>query len=377
MISRLSDLVIEGFRSRRIRHAAIAVVVVASGVGVLMTSSAPAQGASFAGRIADLSEPGGYFDTDNLISNERSYLHVAPALDAAALRGGAYVGVGPDQNFSYIARVRPAIAIIIDIRRDNMLLHLLFKALFELSRTRVEYLALLTGRSPPAVPAGWDREPVAKLVAYIDGAPRSGRAGADADRIAAAIRRYGVPLSDGDFSTIVRFHGRFTAAGLSLQFNSTGRPPQWGYPTYRDLLLETDLAGTERSFLASEADFQFVKQLQARHLVIPVVGDLAGPKALGAIGRFLAARRTPVSAFYTSNVEFYLFGDRRFELFVANLERLPRRDDALIVRSVFGRNAEVSPGDNSASLTQAIAALVNGHAQGRFRWYGDVIAASR
>src|SRR4029079_5460509 len=52
--------------------------------------------ATFAARIAQLSERGGFFDTDNLISNERSYLHVVPALRDAGLTGGAYIGVGPD-----------------------------------------------------------------------------------------------------------------------------------------------------------------------------------------------------------------------------------------------------------------------------------------
>ena len=100
---------------------------------------------SFAAQIAALSEPGGYFDTDNLISNEGSYLHVLPELRRANVRGGAYVGVGPDQNFSYIAAIRPTTAVILDIRRDNLLLHLLFKSLFAMSRTRVEFLALLFG----------------------------------------------------------------------------------------------------------------------------------------------------------------------------------------------------------------------------------------
>ena len=105
---------------------------------------------SFSAQVAALSEPAGYFDTDNLISNERSYLDVVPDLKKRGVKGGAYVGVGPDQNFSYIAAVRPEVVFIVDVRRDNLLLHLLFKALFAASRTRVEYLALLTGRPPPA-----------------------------------------------------------------------------------------------------------------------------------------------------------------------------------------------------------------------------------
>ena len=76
---------------------------------------------SFAVLVERLSEPGGYFDTDNLISNETSYLHVIGELEELGVSGGAYIGVGPDQNFSYIAHVRPRIAFIIDIRRDNLL----------------------------------------------------------------------------------------------------------------------------------------------------------------------------------------------------------------------------------------------------------------
>jgi hypothetical protein len=64
----------------------------------------------FAAAIDRLSEPEGAFDTDNLVSNEKSYLDVSPALVAGHVTGGAYLGVGPDQNFSYIARVRPTFA---------------------------------------------------------------------------------------------------------------------------------------------------------------------------------------------------------------------------------------------------------------------------
>src|SRR5579859_3489960 len=88
---------------------------------------------SFAHLVESLSEPGGYFDSDNIITNEMSYLKVLDILRAHDIHGGAYVGVGPDQNFSYIAATRPSIAFVIDIRRDNLLEHLLFKALFAAS----------------------------------------------------------------------------------------------------------------------------------------------------------------------------------------------------------------------------------------------------
>src|SRR5215471_11574396 len=129
----------------------------------------PQPASSFAALVQRLSEPGGDFDTDNLISNERSYLHVIPALKAARVVGGAYVGVGPDQNFSYIAQVRPTLAFIVDVRRDNLLLHLLFKALFAQARNRAEYICLLMGRTVPDRVESWQDAALDKILAYIDG----------------------------------------------------------------------------------------------------------------------------------------------------------------------------------------------------------------
>jgi hypothetical protein len=329
---------------------------------------------TFAARIAELSEPGGAFDTDNLISNEKSYLHVIPALRQAGVAGGAYIGVGPDQNFSYIARVRPAIAFIVDVRRDNLLLHLLFKALFAEAGTRIEYLSLLFGRAPPPHPAEWTDAPVARLIAYVDGLTAAGSTTALDERVDARIATFGVPLSPEDGATIRRFHHRFIDAGLRLKFESAGRPPRSYYPSYRDLLLETDREGRLGNYLAAEQDYAFVRDLQARDLVIPVVGDLGGSIALAAIARLMQQRGDRLSAFYTSNVEFYLFGDGTFPRFVANLARLPRASHAVVIRSVFGgfAPADAAPGYYSASLVQPIDDLVSGFASGRYRFYSSL-----
>jgi hypothetical protein len=354
---------------------AAALVTPASWVAREAEQSRRAEPTVFASRIAALSEPGGYFDTDNLISNERSYLQIAGELERLRVRGGAYLGVGPDQNFSYIAEVRPAIAIVIDIRRDNLLLHLLFKALFEVARTRVEYVALLTGRSPPAESGGGVTMTIDDIVGAVDRAPLLPVGGRTAlrDRLTRTIRAYGVPLSTADEETIARFHGEFIDAGLSLQFTSTGRLPQPGYPTYRDLLREVDLAGRQRNFLASEDGFRFVQALQARHAIVPVVGDLSGSKALAAVGGFLREERQPLMAIYTSNVEFYLFRQGRFAAFMANLERLPAAPQAVVIRSVFGGGlTPPRPGYNSVSLLQPVRELVDGYARGLFRQYRDL-----
>src|SRR5882672_11231654 len=107
------------------------------------------------GRYMDgWSEPEGYFDSDNFISNETSYLHVIDQLRQRVKPGGIYLGVGPDQNLSYIVHTRPLLAIVTDIRRQNMLEHLLLKAMFAMASNRVEYLSLLFSRQTPHVNGG-------------------------------------------------------------------------------------------------------------------------------------------------------------------------------------------------------------------------------
>jgi hypothetical protein len=326
---------------------------------------------AFADRVAQLSEPAGYFDTDNLISNEQSYLQVMPALRQARLSGGAYIGVGPDQNFSYIAALRPSIAFIVDIRRDNLLLQLLFKALFETAETRVEYLCALFDCAPPASLEEWKSAPVTKLVEYVAARPSAAAvARVSEHQLDATIRKYGVPLSEQDFETIHRFRRTFIDEGLELRFHSTGRAPQSYYPTYRQLLVETDPQGQAGHFLASEESYAFVRALQTSDLVIPVVGDLSGRSALVAIARLMRERGETLSAFYVSNVENYLFQNAAFGRFVGNLGRLPRSERSVIIRSVFGGYARSG---GSASQLQRANELVDGYEAGRFRSYGDVV----
>jgi hypothetical protein len=357
-------------RGRFLRFAALVLLAAAAAVSGRGQASP-----SFAARIAQLSEPGGYFDTDNLISNEKSYLHVVPALRESGFSGGAYLGVGPDQNFSYIAQVRPSIAFIIDVRRDNLLLHLLFKALFRLSDTRIGYLSRLFGRPVPGSAEAWRRAGIERLADYIEDTPPTTLAvAALRARVDAAIRGFGVPLSPGDFATIDRYHRRFIASGLLLKFETTGRGSRSYYPTYRDLLLETDRQGRRWNFLASEDDFYFVRSLQQRDLIIPVVGDLSGPSALVAVGRMMTERGDRLSAFYASNVEFYLFRAGTFSKFIDNLSRLPHTNKSLIIRSVFvgGPLPQWLPGYASASLVQPADELLQGYANGRFRTYGEL-----
>lgn len=304
----------------------------------LVAACAPAGSSpepGFAALVERLSEPGGYFDTDNLVSNETAYLHVMDGL--RGVHGGVYLGVGPEQNFSYIAAIEPELSLLIDIRRDNLLLHLLFKALFEGAHTRIEYLATLFGRVPPASPAAWTGRSLEDHLAYLDTAALVSDFPALHRDVMRRVESSGVPLTDQDRQTLDRFHEEFHRAGLGLAFSTLGRPAQREYPTIRRLYLETDLAGRRQSYLATEARWRRVRDLEASGRVVPVVGDLGGTQAMGAIADYLRATGRKVSAFYVSNVEFYLVRDGSFPQFIANMAALPAEPNAVLIRSWFDR----------------------------------------
>ncbi len=334
--------------------------------------------AEFGALVQRLSGPAGYFDTDNLISNEGSYLHPLTLFDRLGVRGGAYVGVGPDQNFSYMARVRPRIAFIVDIRRDNLLHHLLLKTLFELSANRAQYLASWIGRAVPPDTEGWRTRDIQWLVKWAD---TSRMTAATADAAVRAVRervtRFGVPLSAADLATIERFHREFITDGVALRFTTAGRPPRDYYPTLGGLLLERDLAGNQASYLAREADFQFLKRLQRRNLVVPVVGDLGGPRALSAIGAELTRRGDRLSVLYTSNVEDYLIRDGRFPAYANAVRALPRTERTVMVRSWFGgpmSHPAWVRGYYSTQLVQTVDSFAADAGVDRVRAYRELVA---
>src|SRR6185295_17480103 len=99
--------------------------------------------------INDFSEKGGTFAFEMYMSNEETFQDVLPDLLKRVAPGGVYLGVAPEQNFTYITALRPKMAFIIDIRRENMAEHLMYKAMFELSSSRSEFLSRLFSRPMP------------------------------------------------------------------------------------------------------------------------------------------------------------------------------------------------------------------------------------
>jgi hypothetical protein len=326
--------------------------------------------------IRQLSEPGGYFDTDNLISNERTYGRIIERLGPV---GGAYIGVGPEQNFSYIARTRPRWAFIVDIRRDNMLHHLLLNAILVNAESPLEYLCLLFSRPLPADRTGArdDSHSVATLVERLEERTPSPEL---FERNLKLVLHHiedeiELLLSPQDRQTIREIYRTFFGYQLDLRFQSHGRPMFLRNPTYRTLLLESSPGGADASFLGSSDDYAFVRRLALEGRLVPVVGDLAGDHALRAVGRFLRERGETVSTFYTSNVEFYLLRSGRYRSFVENVRSLPINEKSLFLRAYFdyGRPHPTSDGrERSTLVLQRIHRFLDLYDSGAYHDYWDV-----
>lgn len=326
--------------------------------------------------IQDLSEPEGYFDSDNFVSNEAAYLRVLPALRRLGIRGGAYIGVGPDQNYSYIAEIDPDLAFIIDIRRQNLLQHLYYKTLFELSADRAEYVERLFGR-PIARDADVARASVAELLRRTDNAPV--RTDFQERKLAEAfglIRSWNLGLSSDDVRSIAYIAGAFMEGGPDMKFTSYNRPPRSHHPTYRMLLMETDSSGAHTNYLAEEARFQTLKRLHHANRIVPLVGDFGGLGAVRRTGDDLRRRGLQVNCLYISNVEFYLFRGERWQRYVANIRSLPWADRGCIIRSyanVWQPHPAQIPGYYMSTLLQPVRTFLANEDGGRNPTYWEMV----
>ena len=311
--------------------------------------------------IQRLSEDPGFFNSDNLISNESSYLQVLGGLRALRVRDGVYLGVGPEQNFTYIAKTRPHLAIILDIRRQNLLFHWLFKSLFEVSRNRAEYVSYLFSKPMPAKALLDKKSDVERLLALFEAIPPDPVLfKKNLAFIESRIREaHHFPLSVADGKVIRDIYKEFFDNQFEIRFRSYGRPMYHFYPSFKEIALEKDLEGHWGNYLNSEEDFHFIKRLQERNLIIPVVGDFAGPKAVRSIGNYIREMGETVSVFYVSNVEFYLLQNGIFGQYGDNLKLLPLDEKSLLIRAYFRfPHPERLPGYISATLLQKMSSFI-------------------
>jgi hypothetical protein len=382
------DRLISSRRARLFARSAAAIAFVSS-AALAQETSAPTiptklSDSAFWKLVVDFSEPGGYFRSDNLVSNERMYQWVIPDLLKTTKPGGVYLGVGPDQNFTYLVALKPKIAFIFDIRRQNLLTHLMYKALIEQSSDRADFVSRLFSRPrPKSVDSTSSAE--ALFAAFDTDLPDS----ATYRRNLASIRdrltkQHGFKLSDEDLATIAYVYQAFVASGPDITYNSgMGRMGGYGrsqMPSYAELQVATDSALVHRSYLANEANFRALRALETNNLIVPLVGDFAGPKAIRTVAAYLKERNATVTAFYLSNVEQYLYQQQDdWSRFYSNVATLPLDSSSTFIRSVFNgmgsyNNGRGIFGQQMLASIQEQLKLFN---EGKLSSYYEVVRTSR
>jgi len=289
--------------------------------------------------VATMSEPDGEFRFENFLSNEIQYQRVIPSLKAITHTGGVYMGVGPEQNFTYIVALQPKIVFITDIRRQNMLELMMYKSIFELSSNRADFLSMLFSRPRPE--GLTDTSTAEQLFrAYLTTArdPELYRKNVKAIQdLLVQKHQFGLTLTD--LKNIAYVHNVFFTEGPYLDYSSggLGTGPGQGMPNYAELMVANDGHGVNRSYLSSEENYKIVRDLEMKNLVIPLVGDFAGAKTIRTIGQYLKDHNATVTAFYLSNVEQYLYSDGKLLDFFRNVATLPMDSSSAFIRT-FGPN---------------------------------------
>jgi hypothetical protein len=346
--------------------------------------------AEFWHMFADFSEPGGAFQSENLLSNETGFQMVIPDLVRTVHQGGVYVGVGPEQNFTYIVALHPRMAFIIDIRHQNAVHHLLYKALIELSDNRADFLSRLFSRPRPA--GLGTNAPVDSLFAAFEAVrPDS----VLYDKTLAAVKErlvrvHGFALNASELSLLEHNFDAFYWAGPAIRYNFNVNPSRGfgNMPNYTTLMTATDNAGMQRSYLASDSNYQALRDIERRNMLVPLTGNFAGPKALRTVGDYVRGHHAVVTAMYCSNVEQYLFQNGVWFNFEANIATLPLDSTSTFIRS--GRpggpgagygygygGGRGGRGGMATSLLQSMQQLVLDAAAGKIHVYQDVLQSSR
>lgn len=243
-------------------------------------------------------------------------------------------------------------AIIIDIRHGNLDVHLLYKALFELSKDRSDFVSRLFSRKRAD---GLTTKSTATeiMTAYLAAAGNKEFYEENLKAVEDVLmKKHGFPLTSGDRDGIRWALSNYYQFGPSINYNSSlsaNIPPEivgatggnrGGYNgvTYASLMIADDGRGQYRSYLASEENFAFLKDLEAKNLIVPVVGDFGGDKAIRAVARYLKSIDAMVSAFYLSNVEQFLVQDSKWDTFCSSVATLPLDGTSMFIRSGRGRN---------------------------------------
>jgi hypothetical protein len=323
----------------------------------------------------DLAEPGGYFRIpDNFTSNEMEVGWIFSRLQETKVNGGVYLGVGPEQNLSYIAATRPKMAVLFDIRRQAMTQHQMFKAMFELAPDRADFISILFAKPRPAkldstteIRAMWD--------AYWYIPTDTALARKNWDRVRdQLVKTHGFTFTEYETTMLKSVYDAFIAYGPVITTNG-GQNGRQSANTFADMTgYSYDAAGNPRSFLSSEDNYRFVRGMHLNNLILTVTGDFGGPRAIRAVADYLKAHGGVVSAFYVSNVEQYLFMDGKQGQFYANVGTLPLDEKSVFIRPYSMRNFNRDGGYGTTNSLCPIAGFLRAANAGRVYSNNDALA---
>ena len=193
------------------------------------------------------------------------------------------------------------------------------------------------------------------------------------------VKQHKFWLTAQDLSNIEYVYRVFMDSGPDLDYQAGGFGGG-ASPTYMDLMTMTDGQGKNRSYLGTEEAYRTMRDMEMKNLIVPLVGDFGGPKAIRTVAQYLKDHDATVSAFYLSNVEQYLFQEDGWAGFYGNVAALPIDASSQFIRTANQGNIRVQsrggPGMRFVTLLSPISDVLKAFRDGQVRVYSDVLRLS-
>ena len=300
-----------------------------------------------------------------------------------AVAGGVYLGVGPEQNLTYIAAIRPAMA----LRRGHPppgrdAAPAVQGRIFELATDRADFIALLFSKPRPpdldgATPIQRHLEPPTRR-SPTD--PRPGVEKRRPDRESADARSHRFTFTAAESAPArSRFVPHSSCMVPTFRRAAGAAPDGWveAVAAARSPISpagHTMIAGEPQSFLSTEQNFQIGRRRCTRRISSSRSAEISpAPRRSAPSGTTFRQRGAVVSAFYVSNVEQYLFQDGKARAFYDNVAALPVNDTQRVHPSDTRFAASAGPASRCArSRDSSVKCAADGSGDN-----GDALACIR
>ncbi|WP_170136549.1 hypothetical protein [Nannocystis exedens] len=201
-------------------------------------------------------------------------------------KGGVYVGVGSDQNYTLAAAAGSELMFLLDIDRSVVDLHRCYEALIEASP------------DPKTLFDRWTAGAVDESVKILEAAYAG--------------------LPEADRKRIVRLY-KAARETVYIHLDRVYRRHQGDRPT---------------TWMSNPEMYQYIRDMFLADRVRMMGGDLTGPNSLQSVGAAARALNLPVRVVYFSNAEEYFDYNKQF---VANVEALVGDEESLVLRTIYSK----------------------------------------